>query len=216
MWRWGDTVLEASSKYHLRQQGVVVQLTISKLQGEDSGEYSCETGDRRVSANLTVKGRVTGTPAVLSFTNSLSLSVICFDHLVSLHSHFTPPLSCLHDSVHFVPGRILRMPYQSQCLTVSFILLHPSSASFTFPRVARFTILQGLLSRRLSHNHTLSASCFHRRDHSFTDINPSYHTMDYWFLFVYFYIHTCFLLNFHPSHCFSHNPFLFRNITDHT
>ncbi|XP_067109219.1 obscurin [Osmerus mordax] len=55
VWRWGDTFLEASSKYHLRQEGVVVQLTIFKLQGADSGEYSCETGDQRVSANLTVK-----------------------------------------------------------------------------------------------------------------------------------------------------------------
>ena len=161
VWRWGDTVLEASSKYHLRQEGVVVQLTIFKLQGADSGEYSCETGDQRVSANLTVKGRVTGTHAVLSFTNSLSFSVICFYHLVSLHSHLTPPLSCLHDSGSLCTRKTtagavsFSVPHGVIYPSSSF---YPSSASFTFPCVARFTILQGLdsLFKCLSHNHLFS------------------------------------------------------------
>ncbi|XP_047188255.1 obscurin isoform X12 [Scophthalmus maximus] len=56
VWRCGgDSVLESSSKYHLKQEGAVVELVIYKLRGADSGEYSCDTGSQRTSAVLTVK-----------------------------------------------------------------------------------------------------------------------------------------------------------------
>ena len=58
VWRCGDSVLESNSKYHLKQEGVVVELVIYKLQGADSGEYSCDTGSQRTSALLSVQGRV--------------------------------------------------------------------------------------------------------------------------------------------------------------
>ncbi|CAB1448560.1 unnamed protein product, partial [Pleuronectes platessa] len=54
VWRHGDRELASSSKYHLKQEGTVVELVIYKLQGADSGEYSCDTGSRRTSAVLTV------------------------------------------------------------------------------------------------------------------------------------------------------------------
>lgn len=57
VWRRGDRVLTSSSKYHLKQEGTVVELVIYKLQGSDSGEYSCDTGSQKTSAVLTVKGR---------------------------------------------------------------------------------------------------------------------------------------------------------------
>lgn len=58
IWRYGDRVLTSSSKYHLKQEGTVVELIVFKLQGADAGEYSCDTGSQRTSASLTVKGRV--------------------------------------------------------------------------------------------------------------------------------------------------------------
>lgn len=58
IWRCGDRVLASSSKYQLKQEGTVVELVIFKLQGADSGEYSCDTGSQRTSAVLTVQGRI--------------------------------------------------------------------------------------------------------------------------------------------------------------
>ncbi|KAK5860093.1 hypothetical protein PBY51_021594 [Eleginops maclovinus] len=55
VWRFGDRVLASSSKYHLKQEGTVVELVIYKLQGADSGEYSCDAGNQRTSAVLTVQ-----------------------------------------------------------------------------------------------------------------------------------------------------------------
>ncbi|XP_075954719.1 obscurin [Anarhichas minor] len=55
VWRCGDRVLASSSKYHLKQEGTIVELVIYKLQGADAGEYSCDTGNQRTSAVLTVQ-----------------------------------------------------------------------------------------------------------------------------------------------------------------
>lgn len=57
VWRCGDRVLASSSKYHLKQEGTLVELVIYKLQAADTGEYSCDTGSQRTSAVLTVQGR---------------------------------------------------------------------------------------------------------------------------------------------------------------
>ncbi|KAI3374875.1 hypothetical protein L3Q82_021410 [Scortum barcoo] len=53
--RFGDRVLASSSKYHLKQEGTIVELVIYKLQGGDTGEYSCDTGSQRTSAVLRVQ-----------------------------------------------------------------------------------------------------------------------------------------------------------------
>ncbi|KAM4605629.1 obscurin [Polymixia lowei] len=55
VWRRGDTVLEPSGKYELKRRGAAVELVVYKLQGADSGEYSCDTGSCRTSAVLTVQ-----------------------------------------------------------------------------------------------------------------------------------------------------------------
>ncbi|KAA0704500.1 Obscurin [Triplophysa tibetana] len=53
-WRKNNNVIESSSKYELKQDGVVAVLIIYKLQRGDSGDYSCETEHDRTSAKLTV------------------------------------------------------------------------------------------------------------------------------------------------------------------
>ena len=58
VWRCGNRVLTTSSKYQLKCEGTVVELIIYKLQGADSGEYSCDTGYQKTSAILTVKGMI--------------------------------------------------------------------------------------------------------------------------------------------------------------
>ncbi|XP_054623324.1 obscurin isoform X2 [Dunckerocampus dactyliophorus] len=55
MWRHGNRVLASSSKYHLKQAGTLAELVIYKVQGADSGEYSCDTGSEMTSAILTVQ-----------------------------------------------------------------------------------------------------------------------------------------------------------------
>ncbi|XP_035994180.1 obscurin isoform X2 [Fundulus heteroclitus] len=54
VWRCGDRVLTASSKYQLKQEGTAVELVIYKLQESDAGEYSCDTGFQKTSATLSV------------------------------------------------------------------------------------------------------------------------------------------------------------------
>ena len=57
IWRHGDLVLEPDSRHQLRREGTVAELLIHKLQREDSGEYTCDTGSHRTCAILTVLGR---------------------------------------------------------------------------------------------------------------------------------------------------------------
>lgn len=84
-WRCGSCVLQSSSKYHLKQEGVVVELVIYKPQAADSGEYSCDTGSQRTSAVLTVQGTVWFFITVL-FTLSLDSQLSeCPSSLLSLH-----------------------------------------------------------------------------------------------------------------------------------
>ncbi|XP_034038495.1 obscurin-like [Thalassophryne amazonica] len=55
VWRRGDRELTSCSKYQLKQEGTLVELVIFKVQGADSGEYSCDTGSHRTSAVLVVR-----------------------------------------------------------------------------------------------------------------------------------------------------------------
>lgn len=56
IWRKDKSVIEASHKYQLKQDGAVAELIIYKLQEGNAGEYCCETEYDRTSAKLTVKG----------------------------------------------------------------------------------------------------------------------------------------------------------------
>ncbi|XP_016146835.1 obscurin-like isoform X2 [Sinocyclocheilus grahami] len=55
IWRKDKSVIEASNKYQLKQDGAVAELIIYKLQGGDAGEYCCETEHDRTSSKLAVK-----------------------------------------------------------------------------------------------------------------------------------------------------------------
>ncbi|XP_073686713.1 obscurin [Garra rufa] len=55
IWRKNKSVIEASTKYQLKQDGAVAELIIYKVQERDAGEYCCETEHDRTSAKLAVK-----------------------------------------------------------------------------------------------------------------------------------------------------------------
>ncbi|XP_019399214.1 PREDICTED: obscurin [Crocodylus porosus] len=54
-WRKGGLGLQPSNKYEMRQRGCSVELLIHNLRLEDTGEYSCDTGDQETKASLNVK-----------------------------------------------------------------------------------------------------------------------------------------------------------------
>uniref|UniRef100_A0A3Q3A4L5 Ig-like domain-containing protein n=1 Tax=Kryptolebias marmoratus TaxID=37003 RepID=A0A3Q3A4L5_KRYMA len=55
-WWKGSTVLSQGEKYTMQQKATAHSLIIHKLIVGDSGEYTCNTGDRKSTATLTVKG----------------------------------------------------------------------------------------------------------------------------------------------------------------
>lgn len=56
-WKKGPTPLSPSSKYEMRQRGSIAELVIHDLQLEDSGEYTCDSGDQQTTAAVAVHGR---------------------------------------------------------------------------------------------------------------------------------------------------------------
>lgn len=116
VWRCGDRVLASSSKYHLKQEGTVVELVIYKLHAEDTGEYSCDTGSQRTSAVLTVQGRscsisdcpfhaasgVTSFLHVLRHSNTWAWHASVF-HLDILFAAFLTTFKCSH---YFSPPHV--------------------------------------------------------------------------------------------------------------
>ncbi|XP_068604975.1 obscurin [Brachionichthys hirsutus] len=57
-WLKGSTILTPGEKYNMEQSATTHTLVISKLNVKDSGEYSCDTGDKKSTASLTVKEHV--------------------------------------------------------------------------------------------------------------------------------------------------------------
>ncbi|XP_069548287.1 obscurin isoform X15 [Brachyistius frenatus] len=57
-WRRGTKVLTHGEKYTMEQKATTNILVIHKLVTEDSGEYTCDTGDKKSAATLTVKEHV--------------------------------------------------------------------------------------------------------------------------------------------------------------
>ncbi|XP_072567294.1 obscurin isoform X10 [Paramormyrops kingsleyae] len=56
-WYKGQTLLETSKKYRMRQDAARVELIIMDLVGGDSGEYRCQAGSAETKATLTVEER---------------------------------------------------------------------------------------------------------------------------------------------------------------
>ncbi|XP_045907719.1 obscurin isoform X22 [Micropterus dolomieu] len=57
-WLKGSTILTNGEKYSMEQRATIHALVIHKLNVNDSGEYTCDTGDKRSTASLTVKEHV--------------------------------------------------------------------------------------------------------------------------------------------------------------
>ena len=58
-WKKATQVLKSGEKYQMKQKDSVNQLLISKVEPEDSGDYSCVCGDQKTTASLKINGRRT-------------------------------------------------------------------------------------------------------------------------------------------------------------
>ena len=76
LWRKGSLLLTDGPKYSMERQGSTCILVVSQLRAEDSGEYTCETGDKQTTATLTVKGNQDTQDALLLLL--LLLSSMCY------------------------------------------------------------------------------------------------------------------------------------------
>ncbi|CDQ98145.1 unnamed protein product, partial [Oncorhynchus mykiss] len=54
-WRKGEVGLCLCAKYNIIQEGHSARLVIQNLDPEDSGSYTCDSGDRKTTAHLSVK-----------------------------------------------------------------------------------------------------------------------------------------------------------------
>lgn len=55
-WKKGPESLKNGGRYQIMQRDTMFELQISELVVEDSGEYSCECGNEKTTANLVVSG----------------------------------------------------------------------------------------------------------------------------------------------------------------
>lgn len=55
-WKKGTKSLKHEGKYQITQRDTMFELQISDLVAEDSGEYSCECGNEKTTANVVVSG----------------------------------------------------------------------------------------------------------------------------------------------------------------
>lgn len=69
-WRKGQEQLQNNFKYQIRNRNSITELTIKNTQLVDSGLYSCNYGDVKTSANITVTRK--GRPYTHLFFNHLS------------------------------------------------------------------------------------------------------------------------------------------------
>lgn len=56
-WWKGSTLLAHGEKYKMEHRATTHTLIIHKLNVEDTGEYTCDTGDKKSTATVTVKGK---------------------------------------------------------------------------------------------------------------------------------------------------------------
>lgn len=73
-WQKGSTVLTHGEKYTMEKRAASHTLIIHKLNVEDGGEYTCDTGDKKSTATLTVKGNAEPPICSLLFSSFIQLS----------------------------------------------------------------------------------------------------------------------------------------------
>lgn len=64
-WRKGELGLCPCAKYDIKQTGHLATLVIHDVDPDDSGSYTCDTGDRQSTAQLVVKGMLSKTCCLL-------------------------------------------------------------------------------------------------------------------------------------------------------
>ncbi|KAK9396008.1 obscurin [Crotalus adamanteus] len=55
VWKKGNTKLQSSEKYEIRQEGNFAELLIYDLEVQDDGDYTCDSGDQQTTATVKVK-----------------------------------------------------------------------------------------------------------------------------------------------------------------
>lgn len=53
-WRKEEKLLKNNFKYHIKNRNSIMELTIKNVQVEDSGLYSCNYGDVKTTARITI------------------------------------------------------------------------------------------------------------------------------------------------------------------
>lgn len=78
-WRKGSTLLQASDKYKMRQEGTVRKLLIQDVEVKDAGEYTCVCGEQETTAALIVHGKkkYTFICIIVDFSASSLLLAMC-------------------------------------------------------------------------------------------------------------------------------------------
>lgn len=64
-WRKGELGLCPCGKYEIRHTGNLATLIIHDVEPEDSGSYTCDTGERQSTAKLAVMGMLATTSCLL-------------------------------------------------------------------------------------------------------------------------------------------------------
>jgi len=87
VWRKGTQVIHSGGKYLIKQVGSTVELKITDVKPEDSGNYVCDCGDSMTTANIKVNGmrRPTASRIFEMHAHIHSLDMKCerFHHLSS-------------------------------------------------------------------------------------------------------------------------------------
>ncbi|KAG8544464.1 hypothetical protein GDO81_022450 [Engystomops pustulosus] len=85
IWKKGVSILQANDKYEFRQKGTIVELVVHNVKSEDSGTYTCDTGDQQTSARV----KVQEIPA--HFTQELSPQEANEGSSITLHCELNKP-----------------------------------------------------------------------------------------------------------------------------
>lgn len=87
-WRKGSQILNHGVKYNMEKNGATHSLVIHKLNAGDSGEYTCDTGDKHSTASLTVKGNSTSSSPLVHLSPLTLYEVhLSFIHLILVESN---------------------------------------------------------------------------------------------------------------------------------
>ncbi|KAJ8337404.1 hypothetical protein SKAU_G00386240 [Synaphobranchus kaupii] len=84
-WRKGTELLKSGEKYKMKQKDSSVELKISHLTPEDSGDYNCNCGDHKTTASISVKA------LPITFTRELKNQECEEGGSVTLHCELSKP-----------------------------------------------------------------------------------------------------------------------------